>query len=87
MRKKGDTRTAKRATASYAPYVTERRKRSVNVASRRKKTMETAARSQALDELAEEVITDPETIKSIERGLEDLKAGRVKPWKEVKRNV
>lgn len=76
MPAKGKTQTTKRsATAHSYP------------AARRKKTMEPTAHSQVLDEVTEEVITDPETIESIERGLADLKAGRVKPWKEVKRNV
>ena len=83
MRTKGDTRTAKRATASYAPYVAERRKRSVNVAAHRKATV----RRKKAYEVAEEVITDPETIESIECGLADLEAGRVKSWSKVKRNV
>lgn len=38
-------------------------------------------------EMTEELITDSETIESIERGRADLKAGRVKPWSQVKRNV
>ena len=83
MPKKGDTRTAKRPTASYAPYVAERRKRSVNVAT----STEATARRKTSHEVAEEVITDPETIESIECGLADLEAGRVKPWSKVKRNV
>ena len=87
MPKKGDTRTAKRPTASYAPYVAERRKRSVNVAAPRKTSTEATARRKASHEVAEEVITDPETIESIECGLADLEAGRVKPWSKVKRNV
>lgn len=87
MPKKGDTRTAKRPTASYAPYVAERRKRSVNVVAPRKTSTEATARRKTSHEVAEEVITDPETIESIECGLADLEAGRVKPWSKVKRNV
>ena len=49
--------------------------------------MEATTRRQTSHEVEEELITDPETIESIESGLEDLKAGRVKPWKEIKRNV
>ena len=53
------------------------------------RTTYAAARRKASVEATEEeeLITDPETIKSIECGLADLKTGRVKPWKEVKRNV
>ena len=43
--------------------------------------------AQASIETPEELITDSETIESIERGLADLKAGRVKPWNQVKRDV
>ena len=76
MPAKGKTQTASRsATADSNPVV------------RGKKTNNAAARRKTANEVAEEVITDPETIKSIECGLEDLKAGRVKPWKEVKRDV
>ena len=76
MPAKGKTQTASRsATADSHPAV------------RGKKPNNAAARRKTANEVAEEVINDPETIKSIECGLEDLKAGRVKPWKEVKRDV
>ena len=86
MPAKGKTQTTSRSAAADS-YRVGRGKKTNNAAVRRKKTMEAAARRKTANEVAEEVITDPDTIKSIECGLEDLKAGRVKPWKEVKRNV
>ena len=76
MPAKGKTQTASRAAAADSYSVV-----------RGKKTNNAAARRKTAKKVEEEVITDPETIKSIECGLADLKAGRVKPWKEVKRNV
>ena len=76
MPAKGKTQTASRSAAADS-YPVVRGKKPNNAAARRK----------TASEVAEEVITDPETIESIECGLADLKAGRVKPWKEVKRNV
>ncbi len=77
MPKKGETRTASRSAATHTTHVAERRK----------KSMEATTRRQTSHEVAEEVITDPETIESIECGLADLEAGRVKPWSKVKRSV
>ena len=76
MPAKGKAQTASRAAAADS-YPVVRGKKPNNAAAHRKTS----------HELEEEIITDPETIKSIECGLADLKAGRVKPWKEVKRNV
>ena len=64
MPKKGDTRTAKRPTASYAPYVAERRKRSVNVAAPRKTSTEATARRKTSHEVAEEVIPIQKLLKA-----------------------
>ena len=33
-----------------------------------------------------EIMSDPTLVKSIQEGIEDMKAGRVIPWEEVKRN-
>ena len=88
MARKGESRTARRAAASYTPYIAERRKKkSTHAVVRRKTSMEATTRRQTSHEVAEEVITDPETIESIECGLADLEAGRVKPWSKVKRSV
>ena len=88
MPKKGETRTASRSAATHTTHVAERRKKkSTHAVVRRKKSTEATARRKTAYEVAEEVITDPETIESIECGLADLEAGRVKPWSKVKRNV
>lgn len=34
-----------------------------------------------------ELLLDSEFAKSIQRGEEDLKAGRMKPWREIRKNV
>lgn len=34
-----------------------------------------------------ELLLDSEFAKSIQRGEEDLKAGRIKPWREIRRDV
>ncbi|MEW5744228.1 MAG: hypothetical protein AB1805_02130 [Nitrospirota bacterium] len=38
-------------------------------------------------EATKEILSDKDFLKSIMRGDEDLKAGRVKKWSEVKENV
>ena len=88
MRKKGRGQTAtRRAAASYTTKTAVRRRRSTNAAARRENLIGAAAPRKASIETTEELITDAETIKSIESGLSDLEAGRVKPWSKVKRNV
>ena len=34
-----------------------------------------------------EVMSDPELVKSIKRGLNDIKHGRVVPWEDVKKEL
>ena len=34
-----------------------------------------------------DVMSDPELVKSIKRGLDDIKHGRVIPWEEVKKEL
>ena len=84
MRKKGDTRTAKRATASYTTDTAVRRKRSTNVAGHGKKPMEAAVHSKASIEATKELMSDPEIVESLKRSEADLKAGRKKSWSQVK---
>jgi len=34
-----------------------------------------------------EVMSDPKLVKSIKRGLDDIKHGRITPWEEVKKEL
>jgi len=38
-------------------------------------------------EATEEIIRDPEAVKAIQEGLDDVKHGRLIPWEEVKKQL
>jgi len=38
-------------------------------------------------EATQELACDPEIVESLKRAEEDVKAGRVKPWREIRRDV
>lgn len=56
---------------------------------RKKEAADFIAYLRALEELeaTKEVLSDRDFSKSIMRGDEDFRAGRFKPWREVKENV
>jgi hypothetical protein len=56
---------------------------------RKKEVADFVAYLKAKEELeaTKEILSDKEFVKSIMRGDEDFKAGRVKKWSEVKENV
>ena len=84
MPKKGETRTASRSAATHTTHAAGHRKKSINAAAKRKKFREAAARHKASIKATEELMSDPEIAESLERSEEDLKAGRMKSWSQVK---
>ena len=87
MPRKGDTQAASRASAAYTSHAAARHKKSiesVTAAAKRKKIKDAAAQRKASIEATKELMSDPDVAESLERSEEDLKAGRMKSWSQVK---